>query len=81
MTEINKKKPTTEQEAILYFLDCSTYEEKAASMFYVREFASDFLIDTLAVAMDIVIPEGKLDDRLQELEVCINTHRRYEIYR
>ena len=39
---------------------------------------TDKLIDDLAVAIDVVIPEGPLPDRYKQLKNCIQTRIRYE---
>ena len=80
-TRQEDEKPTNEQEAIMYFLDRDTYEEKWNALSVIREFVSDRMIDTLAAALDIVIPEGDLEDRFDQLRICINTQRRYEVNR
>lgn len=74
-------KPTTEMEAILLFLDAETYEEKWNLLGVVQQFMSDHLINTLAASMDIIIEDGNLEDRFEELRSCVNTRRRYEIAR
>lgn len=74
-------KPTTEMEAILLFLDADTYEEKWNLLGIVQEFQSEHLINTLAASMDVVINDGSLDERFDELRNCISTRRRYEIDR
>ena len=74
-------KPTTEMEAILLFLDAESYEDKWNLLGIVHEFMSEHLINTLAASMDIVIEDGSLDERFEELRSCVNTRRRYEIDR
>lgn len=74
-------KPTTEMEAILLFLDADSYEDKWNLLGIVHEFKSEHLINTLAASMDIVIEDGSLEERFEELRSCVNTRRRYEIDR
>lgn len=74
-------RPTTEMEAILLFLDADTYDEKWDLLGTVHEFLSDHLINTLAASMDVVIEDGDLENRFDELRNCVSTRRRYEIDR
>ncbi|MEG0804817.1 MAG: DUF1653 domain-containing protein [Lachnospiraceae bacterium] len=71
-------RPKSEQEVIMAFLDTDTYEEKYHCLSSVHEFLSDRLIDTLAAALDVVIPEGELEERYNQLSACITTFRRFE---
>ena len=52
---------------LLRFLDTDTMEEKY-----------QIVCDDLAVAVDVVIPEGKLSDRYEQLKYCIRTRQKYE---
>ena len=42
---------------------------------------NDYLIDTMAVAVDVVIPDGDIDDRYRQLKGCLEARRKYEISR
>jgi hypothetical protein len=42
---------------------------------------TDYLIDTMAVSLDVVIPEGDIDDRYRQLKGCLETRKKYEINR
>lgn len=81
MNNNEKVRPTTEQEAVLYFLDCDSYEEKWNSLTVIHEFLSDYVINSLAVAMDVVVPDGDLEERYSSLQSCIRAHRRFEVKR
>ena len=39
---------------------------------------SNHVIDNLAAALDVVIPDGDLDSRADQLKVCVRTRARYE---
>jgi len=39
------------------------------------------MINTLAVAMDVVIEEGEIQERYRQLKTCLDTIDRYEIER
>ena len=63
---------------LLRFLDTDTMEEKYQIVCDIKNDITDRLIDDLAVAVDVVIPEGKLSDRYEQLKYCILTRQKYE---
>lgn len=70
-----------EMDAIMAFLDANTYAEKYDMLGIIHEFLTDHMINTLAASMDVVIPEGDLETRFEELRNCISTFKRFEINR
>lgn len=83
--ETAEGQPTEEQpphfEALMAFLDAETYEEKLEILYRMQLDLNDYLIDTMAVAVDVVIPDGDIDDRYRQLKGCLEAKRKYEINR
>lgn len=60
------------------FLDAATYQDKLNVITGLRDKLDDSLITTMAIAMDIEVPEGPADVRFESLRNCIKAHIRYE---
>ena len=66
------------EPGLLGFLDEGSWDEKYNILVSLRDKMSDKLVDALAVAMDVVIPEGPLDKRYEQLKICVRTRQKYE---
>ena len=51
----NEQKPAQFDE-LMAFLDADTYEEKLEILYRMQLDLNDYLIDTMAVSLDVVIP-------------------------
>lgn len=68
-------------EKIMAFLDTDDFEERYNILVSMRDTITDMQINNLAVALDVVIPEGKTDERYEQLKLCLRTKQKYESIR
>lgn len=67
---------------MLKFLDTDDFDEKYEILCNIpRVDITDVLIDNLAVTLDVVIADGPIDQRFQELKTCVRTRKKYESIR
>ncbi len=66
---------------LMAFLDADTSEERYRILSEMADIIDDHMIDTMAVVLDIVIEDGPIDMRYQELKNCLRTRIRYETNR
>lgn len=63
---------------LLSFLEADTYEEKLNIITGGRKHLNDRLINHMAISIDCIVDEGKLEDRIDHLIYCLKTHARFE---
>lgn len=63
---------------VLEFLDTEDFDERYNILVSLRDELDDQLVNILAVALDVVIPEGRLEERYDALKNCLRTRQRYE---
>ncbi|MBO5303807.1 MAG: DUF1653 domain-containing protein [Lachnospiraceae bacterium] len=64
--------------ALLAFLDADTLEEKYNVLVSIQGRITDYLIDSFAVCLDVVIPQGDTDTRYRQLLSSVRTMQKYE---
>lgn len=71
-----------EQSPMLKFLDTDDFDEKYEILCNIpKADINDVLIDNLAVTLDVVIPDGPVEQRFAELKTCVRTRKKYESLR
>lgn len=63
---------------LLEFLDADTYEAKINILVGLHHRITQSMINTMAVASDVEVPEGSLEERYEGLKNCLMTFQRYE---
>ncbi len=66
---------------VLAFLDADSYEQKLMILDSLHNRITDSMINTMAVASDLEIKEGDLEDRYMELRNCLRTFEKFECNR
>ena len=67
---------------LVEFLDTDSFEEKYKILVATPLLDyDDLLIDNMASSMDVVIADGIIEDRVQDLKTCVRTRAKYETTR
>lgn len=69
------------EDKLMAFFDAETMEEKYKILVDMQEEINDHMINNMAVVLDVVIEEGPLERRYEELKTCVRTFQRYECSR
>ncbi len=66
---------------VLEFLDADSYEQKLNILAGLYHRITDDMITTMAVACDVEVPEGEIQERYSSLRSCLLTLEKYECNR
>lgn len=81
------KEAVTEQEEpsldpmVLEFLDADSYEQRLNILAGLQHRVTDEMITTMAIACDVEVSEGSLEERFDSLKSCLLTLDKYECNR
>ena len=74
----NIAKTMTTEEKMMAFFDTEDLEERYQILLSLRDELTDTMIDNMAVVMDVVIKDGTITKRYDDLKYAIQTKQRYE---
>ena len=66
---------------LVEFLDADTYEQKLNILAGLHHRITQDMITTMAVASDVEVEDGELEDRYRQLKTCLLTLEKYECNR
>lgn len=66
---------------LLDFLDADTYRERLNLLAALHVRLTDDMVNTMAVSLDVEIPEGEIEERYEALKNCLLTLEKYECNR
>ena len=66
---------------VIEFLDSDSSEERLNILAALHHRITDDMINTMAIAVDVEVNDGELENRYRELKNCIVTKERYECNR
>lgn len=84
--DIQRKVSTTPAEPgidplLEAYLDTDSYRERLNILHCLHHRITDNMINTMAVVMDLEIPEGDIETRYEALHSCLMTREKYECNR
>ena len=68
-------------EGVLEFLDADSYEERLNILAGLHHRITDDMITTMAIACDLEVEDGDIEERYESLKTCLLTMERYECNR
>jgi hypothetical protein len=81
--QILNKGRRSDMELMMEFFDAEKLEDKLDILqkMEVREEINDHVIDNFAASMDVVIDDGDIRKRTEDLKNCLRTRMKYETAR
>lgn len=75
---VKQEAPEAADPNLIRFMDADSFSDKFEVFTQLKSVMTDKLIDELAVVCDLVIPEGDLNDRYEQMKKCLQTRMKYE---
>lgn len=67
--------------SVLAFLEADSYESKLEILVSLENRITDEMITTMAIACDVEVPQGSVEERFSGLKSCLMTLEKYECNR
>lgn len=77
-SESKIRKSKTVEEKLAEFFDTDDMETRYNILVSLKGEVNDLMINNMAVVLDVVIPDGEIEVRYEELKRCIRTKQKYE---
>lgn len=76
--ENQPKRIAAPEEKLMAFFDADTIEEKYKILLEMEDCITDHMINNMAVVLDLIIEDGPVSKRFEELKRCVRTMQKYE---
>lgn len=70
--------PADSQALLMEFLDLDKAKDRLELLQSAKDLLNDHIIDSMAAALDVQVPDGVLEERIVSLERCLATVARFE---
>ncbi|MGN0278646.1 MAG: DUF1653 domain-containing protein [Lachnospiraceae bacterium] len=81
MPSENESEEVNIDPLVMEFLEADTYEQRLTVLASLHSRITNEMINTMAVAVDLEIKDGDVEERYEELKNCLLTFEKYECNR
>lgn len=78
---VSKEDEVTLDPLVLEFLDADTYEQRLNILAALHHRITDDMINTMAIAIDVEVEEGDIEQRYEDLKNCLLLYDKFECNR